>query len=166
MSFENLQKQTNHLLQINKRGTGAFEVMIQSFALPGIALSEAGGPAPKIAGFSVVGTSVGYSDLVCKVLLDENMNSYFDIYKWVKELCEPEKHNGVKFNDSVSEASLYVLTNNKTTDTKFIVNFHRLWPVNLGEIQFDTTTTDDQVITVDVTFKYRTFTINRDGVEY
>lgn len=166
MSFKNLQKHTNHLLTINKRGTAAFTLMIQSTSIPAIIATEAAAGAPKRAGFSIIGTAMNFSDLTCKVLLDENMDSYFELYKWLKELVEPEKHNAVHFNDSVSEASMYLLTNNKTDDTKFIIDFHKLWPIGISEINFDTATTDDAPITFDVTFKYRTFTIKRDGVSH
>lgn len=166
MSFKNLQKHTNHLLTINKRNTGSFTLMVQSTNVPAITANEATAGAPKRAGFSIIGTALGFGDLTCKVLLDENMDSYFEIYRWIKELVEPEKHNPVKFNDSVSEASLFLLTNNKTDDTKFIIDFHKIWPISLSEINFDAATTDDAPITFDVTFKYRTLTIKRDGISY
>lgn len=166
MTQFNLQKPTNHLFQITKPNLKTFTYQVQAVTLPGFAATTAAGVAPKIADFGIVGTTAIYGDLVMSILLDENMDSYFEMYKWLKELIEPEKGTPVKFNDSVSEGILFILTNNKTTNTDFEVNFHKIWPYSISEIPFETTTTDDGPMAFTVTFKYRTFDITRGGIKH
>lgn len=166
MTQLNLQKPTNHLFQITRPNLKTFTYQVQAVTLPGFSASTAAGPAPKISDFSVIGTSAIYGDLVLSILLDENMDTYFEIYQWLKELVEPEKGTPVKFNDSVAEAVLYILTNNKTLNNDFAVNFHKLWPYAISEIPFDATTSDDAPLSFTATFKYRTFDITRNGTNY
>lgn len=164
MSQYNLQKPTNHLFEITKPGLKTFTFQCQAVMLPGFSASTAAGAAPKIQDFAVIGSTAIYGDLVCSILLDENMNSYFELYKWLKELIEPEKGNSVSFRNSTAEAILFITTNNKTLNNDFAVEFHQLWPYAISEIPFDTATTDDAPLTFTATFKYRTFTIVRDGI--
>lgn len=166
MSQLNLQKPTNHLFKITKPGLKTFEFQVQAVTLPGFSASTAAGAAPKIQDFAIIGSTAIYGDLVLSILLDENMDSYFEIYSWLKELVEPEKGTPVKFNDSVAEATLFITTNNKTLNNDFAVDFHKIWPYAVSEIAFDTTTTDDAHLSFTATFKYRTFTINRNGSNY
>lgn len=163
MSQYNLQKPTNHLFEITKPGMKTFNFQCQSVMLPGFSAGTVGGASPKIGDFAIIGTTATYGDLVLSILLDEKMDSYFELYKWLKELIEPEKGNPVSFKDSVAEAILFITTNNKSF-MDFSVEFHQIWPYAVSEIPFDTTTTDDAPLTFTATFKYRTYTIHRDGI--
>ena len=164
MTTKNLLTRTNHLLIFTRPGLADVELLLQDVALPALSITKAAAPAPKVAGHTIPGTGITYTPIVVSVLCDENMDAYLAIYKWLKELVEPYKGNPVKLAESYSQASLHLLTNNKTS-TGLIFEFKNLWPFDLGSVEFSTKDEDDTTVSVfPVSFEYSDYVIKKDGV--
>jgi len=59
--------------------------------------------------------------------------------------------------EAFSDGSLYVL--NSSYNSSAVVKFRDLFPVGLSSLEFDSTQTDIQYFTADVTFKYTVYNI-------
>jgi len=161
----NLITSSNHLLVFNRKGFEDFQVQVQSFGLPGITMGTIPGQSYKITSYKIIGSTIEYNDLVCTIILDEKLDSYFELYKWFMDLIAPEGVNTIPYEQLQTTGNLHILNNNKGNQ-EVILNFYDIFPVSILDIPFDTTTSDEGNITVQVTFKYRLFKVQKDKTEY
>lgn len=121
------------------------------------------------------GDKVTFGDLNIRFLVDENLENYMELQKWIRGLGYPESERdivdlqllgpgdigGQYYRESLniySDATLQILSNNLIP--KFQVFFKDVFPTALSTITFDATDTDVQYFTAEVTFKYTIYTIN------
>jgi hypothetical protein len=121
----------------------------------------------------IPGDILTYNDLVLRFLVDENMENYMAIHNWLTGLGFPETTKQYKTlttddqgirdsKEAFSDGSLYILNSNYNTNT--IVKFKDLFPISLSSLEFDSTKTDIQYFTAEVTFKYTIYNIlDEDG---
>ena len=115
----------------------------------------------------VPGDKITYADLYLKFLVDEDLVNYMAIHNWITGLGFPETTNqytdlitedGIRDSLSAfSDGSLYILDSNYNTNA--VVKFKDLFPVSLTSLEFDTTQTDIQYFTAEVSFKYTIYNI-------
>jgi len=119
------------------------------------------------------GTMIDFQDLTLRFLVDENLENYMEIQKWIRGLGFPEsiaefnkfESGGVlptrvtneRGDDIYSDGTLQILSSNLIP--KFNVNFKDLFPVSLTTLTFDATDTDIQYFTADAEFKYTIYNI-------
>jgi len=115
----------------------------------------------------IPGDKLVFGDLNLRFLVDENLENYMEIQKWMRGLGYPESVQeyrnlnaegliqGNYSNDRqniYSDGTLQVLSSNLIA--KFQVSFKDLFPYSLSTITFDATNTDIEYFTADVSFKY------------
>jgi len=121
------------------------------------------------------GDKVTFGDLNLTFLVDENLENYSEIQKWIRGLGHPysmqeihdlyrsdiyqEYMRGARNSDVpiLSDGTLLVLTNNNTSNFKIV--FYDLFPYALTSLKFDATVTDVQYFTAEVSFKYTIYNI-------
>jgi len=116
----------------------------------------------------VPGGKIQYGDLSLRFLVDEDMVNYMLIHNWLTGLGFPETTE--QFADLItdeegnknplsafSDGSLYILDSNYNTNS--IVKFKDLFPISLTSLEFDSTQTDIQYFTAEVSFKYTIYNI-------
>ena len=127
----------------------------QSANLPGISIPEISVPTP-YRDFPLAGTEVEYEDLVVKFLIDENLENYSSLHKWLRRTGlafgpdtqdEPQTSSGV----------LEVLNSNFKSN--FVVEFDDLFPVSLTTLDFDSSISEVEYLSALVTFKYTIYRI-------
>ena len=113
----------------------------------------------------VPGTKLQYGDLSLRFLVDENLVNYMSIHNWLTALGTPESLGefGELIGDpdykrQFSDGSLYILNSNYNTTA--VVKFKDLFPISLSSLEFDSTQTDIQYFTAEVTFKYTIYNIS------
>lgn len=162
--IQNTMSATNHKFVLHKPDTKVFNWNCQIFTLPDISISTAKATSsPKIGTFELAGTALNFEKLTVRFLMDENIEAWQEIYAWIKELVDgyapqPTTLYGV----AESTASIHVLTNNHSSMGK-IFTFHRLFPIRLGGIMFDTTVNTPETLTCDVTFMYDRYDLEIDA---
>lgn len=146
---------TNHKFVLHKYNHKVFNWNVQIFALPDISISTAKATSsPKVGSHELAGTAMNFDRLVVRFLLDENLEAWQEIYTWLKELVDPYKHQPTNlYGEAESTAAIHITTNNHSSLGK-VFTFHRLFPVRLGGIEFDTTVSDPGVMSCEVTFAY------------
>lgn len=162
--IQNTMSGTNFKFVLHKSDTKVFNWMVQNPSLPAISISTAKATSsPKVGTWNLAGTAINFEPLVVRILMDENIAAWQEIYAWIKELVEP--YDGMPTNlygQAESTASLHVLTNNHSSLGK-VFTFHRLFPVKLGGIEFDSTSPDANILHCDVVFMYDTYDLEIDA---
>ena len=155
--------------------TPKVDFLCQSANIPQISMGTAIQPS-YLKDIPVPGDKVLYDDLTVRFLVDEKMENYLAIYKWITGLGYPEslgqfkqlKTNDIRTNASASDdgdpryfefsdATLQILNSNYKPSV--LVNFKDAFPVSLSTLEFDVADRDYSYFTANVTFKYTIFNI-------
>ena len=155
--------------------TPKVDFLCQSANIPQISMGTAI-QASYLKDIPVPGDKVLYDDLTVRFLVDEKMENYLAIYKWITGLGYPEslgqfkqlKTDDIRTNASASDegdpryfefsdATLQILNSNYKSSV--LVNFKDVFPIALSTLDFDVTTRDYAYFTAEVTFKYTIFNI-------
>jgi hypothetical protein len=118
-----------------------------------------------------VGGTLDYNDLRIRFLIDQNLENYLQIQTWMRGIGFPESLNEIyRFQNSwnlpkenkseinlTSDGTLTILSGSSTP--LFSVKFTDMFPVSLSDINFDSTLTDVEYLTAEVSFKYLNYTI-------
>ena len=155
--------------------TPKVDFLCQSANIPQISMGTAVQPT-YLKDIAVPGDKVLYDDLNVRFLVDEKMENYLAIYKWITGLGYPEnlgQYNQLKKDDirtdasatddadpryfEFSDATLQVLNSNYRPSV--LVNFKDAFPTSLSTLDFDVTTRDYNYFTAEVSFKYTIFNI-------
>ena len=155
--------------------TRKVDFLCQSANIPSISMGTAIQPS-YLKDIPVPGDKVLYDDLNVRFLVDEKMENYLAIHKWITGLGYPEslgQYSQLKTDDNrtdrrvsdaadplyfqYSDATLQVLNSNYKPSV--LINFKDAFPVSLSTLDFDVTTRDYNYFTAEVTFKYTIYNI-------
>lgn len=103
----------------------------------------------------VPGGGITYGDFNVRFIIDEDMKNYTSIWNWLKRNgnAEEDHDGGIEY----SNALLMITTSNYNEN--FFIDYERLFPISLTDIQFDASVNDIEFFTASVTFKYTRYTI-------
>ena len=155
--------------------TPKVDFLCQSANIPSISMGTAIQPS-YLKDIPVPGDKVLYDDLSIRFLVDEKMENYLAIHKWITGLGYPEslgQYSQLKKDDNrtdrrvsdaadpryfeFSDATLQVLNSNYKPSV--LINFKDAFPTSLSTLDFDVTTRDYNYFTAEVTFKYTIYNI-------
>ena len=155
--------------------TPKVDFLCQSANIPQISMGTAIQPS-YLKDIPVSGDKVLYDDLSVRFLVDEKMENYLAIYKWITGLGYPEslgQYEQLKKDDNrtnrmisdqgdplyfqYSDATLQVLSSNYRPSV--LINFKDAFPISLSTLEFDVSQRDYNFFTASVTFKYTIFNI-------
>lgn len=152
----------------------------QSANVPGISMGSALQPTP-FKDIDLPGDKIQYEDFTVRFLVDEDMENYLQIYRWIIGLGYPDNIDQFRdlrlqreFMDNseyddpsniYSDGTLLIL--NSSLKSKVSVKFKQLFPTSLSTLIFDSSENDTTYFTAEVTFKYTIFKIvDSEGNEY
>ena len=106
------------------------------------------------------GDKVDFGDLVVTCALDENMESFKEVWNWLIALTYPngfDQYKGVEQGEDgvYSDASLIIMNSSKNPNIE--IKFKDIFPISVGSVSLDTTDTDVNAPKVDFTFRYSTY---------
>ena len=155
--------------------TPKVDFLCQSANIPQISMGTAVQPS-YLKDIAVPGDKVLYDDLSVRFLVDEKMENYLSIYKWMTGLGYPEnvgqfrqlRKDDIRTNASASDdgdpryfefsdATLQILSSNYRPSV--LINFKDAFPASLSTLEFDVSQRDYNFFTASVTFKYTIFDI-------
>jgi len=155
----NLLQPTAFKLIVDRVNYKNLEFFCQSVVLPALVANAAEVPYRRISRVPFAADALTYGELNANVLLDENMNSYVELYNWMHRLVE-ENEVAASQRDpnsppTYSDITVSILSShNNITRT---VKFKNCAPTTLGDVQLETTTGDVQGIVVPVSFRFTDF---------
>lgn len=135
-----------------------FTFFVQGVNLPGLALQSSSINTP-FSAISIPGNQITFGSLSLTFMVDEDMQSWYELYNWIVQLGNPKGYNKIgtltgqpgSVTSTTSDATLYVKTNSNNPNFKF--NFIDVYPTDLGEMSF-TTTDNQEFVTSTATFNY------------
>lgn len=136
------------------------EFFTQSLSIPGVSASPVELNTP-LRTFYAQQDKLTYDDLTLQFIVDEEMNNYTEVLRWLEGLGFPEStdqhKNYIADNNLESDISVVITNSHKNPNMKF--TFKNAFPVSLGSIDLNVNTQDIAYATCDVTFRYGSFQI-------
>jgi len=129
--------------------------------IPGISLGEVNHPTPFMQ-TQVPGNDLVFDPINITFLVDEDLQNWREIFDWMNGLGFPNEYPEYarqKAKQIYSDATLIVLNSNMNPNYQII--FKDLFPTNLSEISFDSSTGDVVPIQVTATFRYLTYSYEK-----
>lgn len=147
----------------------------QTVNLPGISLTEVMRNTPFVDLY-VPGEKAIYDTLNVTMLVDEDLRDWEAIHNWLRAMTFPKEFEeyaqmGRQFKDVVSrgnlgklppqysDCSVTIYTNKNNPNIR--VNYKDVFPTTLGGIQFSSLDSAENIITVDATFRYSYYNVER-----
>ncbi len=159
--MKNLTMKNNFRIDIPDNGaTETFQWQIQTATIPSVNMEIAsisrGSKYAKLANNNIAGSGTSYDDLSIQFLVDEEMRTYAELYKWLITMNNPI---GPSNSDGKVPVTLllHVLDNNKEK-TVATYRFINAFPKSLSAIEWNYTESGDvETVTCDVEFEYAYF---------
>lgn len=140
--------------KLNLEIFNSVDFFCQSVNLPDVTMPFTEVPT-RFRSFPIVpGGGMEFGDLRIRFIIDEDLHNYISIHNWIKKNSGANEHPD---EPEYSNGQLFILTSNFNTNR--IIDFERLFPISITDITFDSTTTDVEYFTADVTFKFTDYTI-------
>lgn len=136
----------------------------QTVNVPGVATTEVEIPTPFSPTFRH-GDKLRFEPLTITAIVDEDLRIWEETYKWLRGLTRPHEYEEYMRKGKDSRNPLYfdgfltVNTNANRPNIRF--KFRDCHPTAISLISFDTKVDADVIPTVDITFRYDTFEIER-----
>lgn len=154
--------------QLNFSRVPNIQYFCQSVSLPGISLSEIVRNTPFVDIYSP-GEKAIYDVLNVTFMVDEKLESWFEIHDWIRGMTFPEKYEEYAnlkqlspFADKVfpqfSEAKITVLTS--SNNPSYTIKFIDCFPISLSSIVFSAGDTPENIVTADATFRFSYYNID------
>jgi hypothetical protein len=136
---------------------------IQAASIPGLSMNPTEYATP-FKTLTFAADKLQHETFTVTVRLDEYMDSYNEIYNWMVGLTKPksfDEYKNLKNSDYglYSDATLIILDSRQNPGVE--VTFHDIFPVSLGSIQMDTTQSDINYVTCDITFEHNGHEVKR-----
>ena len=139
----------------------------QEANLPGVSLGQAEFATP-LRDVPIAGTKLLYNEFDVTFMVDEELKSWNELYKWLlaigspKSIDERKRLNELQ-NTFTAQKSYYAdasLTIMSALNNPLLrVNFLRMFPISISDIVFDTKKSADTIITASAKFQYEYFEI-------
>lgn len=136
---------------------------VQGATIPGLSMSPTQVQTP-FKTISFAGDKLQHEPFSVTVRLDEYMEAYNEIFDWMVKATKNESYDQYKQlvngDDGVySDASLIILDSRGNPALE--VTFKDVFPIGLGAAVFDTTQSDVNYVTSEITFEHNGHTIKR-----
>ena len=151
-------KNTN-LLQPTKYSVSFPEIsdtiyFCQKVNLPGVQVSELPHVTPNLDLF-VPGTKITNGSFDIEFLVNEDLTSWLYIHNWIKGITTDMNYRSYPKVQAI--LTIYSNQNNP----KFRIKYNDIFPLNLGDIEFDTTLSAEDHLISRASFRFNYFDIER-----
>lgn len=155
----NYMQPTSFKLVIDRRNYPNLEFFCQNVTHPGMIMNPVELPVRRLAGLPFPGESLTFNELSTNILLDENLESYSEMFNWMRRLLETNMFDnqaaGNTSQPNYADITLSILSshNNQTKQVRYI----DCVPTSLGDINFESTASGQEFITFAATFRFNYF---------
>lgn len=123
----------------------------QKINIPGISVNELPRQVPNVDLY-VPGTRISYNTLDITFLVNENLSSWRVVHDWMRKNTIDQQYKYQNF-----DAILTVLSNQN--NPKLRIKYGNVFPISLGDLEFDTTLSAEQHITSTASFRFDAYDI-------
>ena len=157
----NLLQPTAFKLIVDRKNFANLEFFCQNVSHPNISVPVAEVPYSRIGNLAIPGDKLTFGELEAIIVVDENMNSYTEMYNWLHRMVQ--KPETSRLNRSMTDTAPPTTTditlamlsshNNVTRTIRYI----ECVPTGLGNMMMEATTGDTTQITFPATFRFSYF---------
>ena len=153
----NLLQPTKFLLTFSRIPNAQY--FCQTVNVPGVVLGEVVRETPFLDMYSP-GTKLKYDPFDIDFIVDEELQSWKDLYKWFISIADPdgfEQRDGalVKQNEHLSDATLTILSGLNNPILR--IQFRNIFPLTMSDLNFDSKESADTIMTCKATFRYESY---------
>lgn len=136
----------------------------QSANLPGLNLGVATINTP-FKDYPIAGDKIDFNEFRISFVVDEELKNWLEIYNWIIGLGNPydlDQYKKLKESNSqgvYSDGNLFILSSHK--NVQYRVNFQKMFPISLSDIDMNSISSDTTTIIADVSFGYTIYNIER-----
>jgi hypothetical protein len=155
---DNINMLSNLGFRFNVRKLPNINWFVQGVNLPGMTVPDAEHATP----FQITyrpGRTVEYDPLVIEFKVDEDLNTFIELTNWIRGIGFPESFDeyadnvGTGLQDAVfSDATLMIFNSNMNATHE--ATFIDLFPINVSPLQFASTSSDVDYLTVTASFRF------------
>jgi hypothetical protein len=138
---------------------------VQSINIPSLSLGSFMGPSP-LLNIPYSGDHIEYSNLQVQFKIDENFQNYMEIFNWIKGLGYPENQTEYQYlskqpktTGAGLKSEISLIISDAIKNPNYEIVFTDCFPIDLSEINFQTTDDSVNYVSAVVTFKYTYFNI-------
>jgi len=159
----NLFQPTGFKLVIDRKNFPNLEFFAQTVNHPGATLSAAEVPFSRVGSIPVAGDSLTFGELSVTILLDEDFNSYTELFNWLVRLVNTEQKSAYAASQeegalaTSTDITVVALTSHNNLNKK--IKYIDAIPVSIGDINFESTNSGVEFLTFPVSFRYSYFEI-------
>jgi hypothetical protein len=156
----NLLQPTGFKISIDRRYYTNLEYFCQSVIHPSLAMNAAEIPIRRISSLPLAGDKLTFSELTCMIIVDEELNSYTEMYNWMQRIVEtnevsPEDARRTGGVPTYADITLSILSSHNNTTRK--IRYIDCMPTMLGDLSLETTTGDTGQVVFPASFRFREF---------
>ena len=157
-NFNYLQP-TGFKLIIDRKNYPNLEFFCQTVTHPGLLIPSAEVPVRRMQSIPLPGESLTINELSVDILLDENMESYTEMYNWVlrNQITNLDTHTAMKRADKAptyADITLSILSSHNNTTQQ--IRYVDAMPTSLGDVLFQSNVQQNE-ITFAATFRFSYF---------
>lgn len=160
-STVSLLQPTAFKLTIDRKFYANLEFFCQSVSHPSMALNTADAAYQRLVSIPLPGDKLSFGDLDATIILDEEMNSYVEMYNWfnriLNENVKPPLQRNIEAPSHYADITLNILSSHNNT-TKQIRYFDAI-PTGMSNINFGAQEDGSTNITFTTTFRFTYFEI-------
>lgn len=143
---------------IDHKKYGNIQFFAQSVDHPSVSINAVDVPF-KRANIHMAGDKLTFGPLTINAIIDEDINTYTEMFDWLKRLVE--QNNKTQYNLTSDEytTSVDITVNILSSHNNKVksIRYHDCVPIDIGSINFQSTTGDVQYLTFPVTFSFSYF---------
>lgn len=151
----NLLQPTNFKVVIDRKSYGNLEFFAQGVNHPGISIPAPAVPYKRISTIAVPGDTLNFDELSMTVLVDEEMNSYTEVFQWLQQIVQ----NPDGRTDIPNQVDITVAITTSHNNLQKAIRYIDCVPTGMSSLEMSATNTAPTVITYDLSFRVGYFEI-------
>ena len=158
----NYLQPTAFKLSIDRKHYANLEFFAQTVLHPALSMNPVEVPYKRISSVPFAGDKLTFTELTCMIIVDENLNSYTEMYNWMNRLVETNERTPSNKTDALPPTSADMTLSILSSHNNVVrtIRYLDCLPVSLGDMTLESTSGDVQYITFPATFRFSTFELN------
>ena len=139
------------------------EFFTQTASIPSISISPVSTASP-IQTYYATGDRIEYSDFDLGFIVDERMDNYLEMLRWMEGIASPEttdQYTDLAKSDDGITSDITVVVHNSHKNPNIRVIYKKCFPIALSQIDLSVTQADVVYPQATATFRYDTFEVEQ-----
>ena len=137
-------------LSIDRKHYANLEFFCQTVLHPALSMNPVEVPYKRISSVPFAGDKLTFTELTCMIIVDENLNSYTEMYNWMNRLVETNEttpsNRLVAKPHTTEDITLSILSSHNNTVRT--IKYLDCLPVSLGDMTLESTSGDVQYLSL------------------